>query len=183
MWIDQRGSEILSRTECLRLVATGAHQGLVGRLGISRPGAPLVLPLSFSFVDGAVVVCLGPGRTAEVVTGALVAFETDRVDPASGEAWAVLVRGLATELSADEVARSAGALPHPRVANPGNRFVRIRPDVVTGRRFMASTSDDDDADPPTAPSTAPSAAPSTAPIPDVTTGPPTAAAPAVTAAR
>ena len=181
MWIDQRGSEILSRSECLRLVATGAHQGLVGRLGISRPGAPLVLPLSFAFVDGAVVVCLGPGRTAEVVTGALVAFETDRVDPASGEAWAVLVRGLATELSADEVARSAGALPHPRVANPGNRFIRIRPDVVTGRRFMAASSDDDTTGPTTA--AAKTATPSTAPIPDVTTGPPTAAAPAVPAAR
>ncbi len=181
MWIDQRGSEILSRTECLRLVATGAHQGLVGRLGISRPGAPLVLPLSFAFVDGAVVVCLGPGRTAEVVTGALVAFETDRVDPASGEAWAVLVRGLATELSADEVARSAGALPHPRVANPGNRFVRIRPDVVTGRRFMAVTSDDTSG--PTTAAAGTATTPSTAPIPDDTTGPPTAAAPVVSAAR
>ncbi|MDA8340609.1 MAG: pyridoxamine 5'-phosphate oxidase family protein [Actinomycetota bacterium] len=153
MWIDQRGSEILPRGECLRLVAVAAREGQVGRLGISRPGAPLVLPISFGYVADGVLVNLGPGRTADVVVGSLVAFETDHVDEASGEAWAVLVRGLATELADDEVERWRPSLPRPRVAHPGSRFVRIRPDVVTGRRFVATGSPEAPApaDPPAVP--------------------------------
>ena len=44
----------------------------------------------------------------------------------------VLVRGLLTDPIAHD---TAAALPQPRVAEPGQHLVRMRGDVVTGRRL------------------------------------------------
>jgi hypothetical protein len=132
MWIDQRGSEILSIPECLRLLAVAAKEDNLGRLAVADGQAPLVVPLNFTFYDGGVLVRIGPGRLAELVPGSLVAFEVDRVESGRGVAWSVLVRGLA---SAPGDTLPAGSLPEPWVPEPGNTVLFIRPDVVTGRRF------------------------------------------------
>ena len=46
--------------------------------------------------------------------------------------WSVLVQGLAIE---DRENVPTSHVPHPEVVDPGERVVRIRADVVTGRRF------------------------------------------------
>jgi hypothetical protein len=134
MWIDQRGSEILDRPECLRLLAAAAKEDHVGRLAITDGQSPLVVPLNFVFHDGGVLVRIGPGRISEKVPGALVAFEVDRVETDRGMAWSVLVRGLASTADPGE-----GAIPEPLVPEPGHLVLFIRPDVVTGRRFHLTT--------------------------------------------
>lgn len=134
MWIDQRGSEILGRPECLRLLALEAEAGGVGRLAVSREGAPLVRPVNFAYHGGELLVLLGDGYLGEVVPDQLVAFEIDRVDTTAGLAWSVLVRGYARRLH-PEADFGAGAWPRPLAPIPGDRLVAIRTDVVSGRRF------------------------------------------------
>ena len=117
MWIDQRGSEILDRPECLRLLAVAAKEDHVGRLAaVTEDQSPLVVPLNFIFHDGGVLVRVGPGRLSELVPDSLVAFEVDRVEPDRGTAWSVLVRGLASR--ADTHSPSGEAMPEPWVPEP-----------------------------------------------------------------
>jgi uncharacterized protein len=136
MWIDQRGSEVLSRPECLRLLAMAGQAGTVGHLAVSTDTAPVVHPVNFSFEDGRVLLRLGHGFMLETSPGRLVAFEVDGADPArqAGReaggtmAWSVLVRGLLTPVA-------EGTGPRPLVPRPGDDLMSIRPDVVSGRRF------------------------------------------------
>jgi hypothetical protein len=135
MWIDQRGSEVLPVAECLRLLAVAAKEEHVGRLAVIEDQSPLVVPLNFTFHDRGVLIRIGPGRLSELVPGALVAFEVDRLDSEAGQAWSVLVRGLASAVAPDETPQDADAVPRPWVPEPGAQLIFIRPDVVTGRRF------------------------------------------------
>ena len=135
MWIDDRGSEVLPVSECRRLLALGAKVGLHGHLGIAKEGAPLDLPVDYT-VDGSdVVLRIGDHVFAEAYHE-LVAFQVDNAGGHTGDGgegrWSVLVRGLLTDPVAHE---TAIALPQPRVAEPGQHLVRMRADVVTGRRL------------------------------------------------
>jgi hypothetical protein len=70
------------------------------------------------------------------VLGRGVAFEVDGYDAASGEAWSVVLKGRAVELEHMQEVFDACDLPlFPWHASPKPRFVRIDPDLVTGRRF------------------------------------------------
>jgi nitroimidazol reductase NimA-like FMN-containing flavoprotein (pyridoxamine 5'-phosphate oxidase superfamily) len=140
MWIDNRGSEVLIRADCLRLVATEAADGGVGRLAVSGDRAPIVVPVNFSFSDHQVLVRVGEGSLWHQAKGQLVAFEVDHIDLGCGVAWSVLIRGLATELP-DPVDAGLRRTPHPLVPEPGSMTLAIRPDVVTGRRFSISQRD------------------------------------------
>jgi nitroimidazol reductase NimA-like FMN-containing flavoprotein (pyridoxamine 5'-phosphate oxidase superfamily) len=138
MWIDQRGSEVLPRTECLRLLAVAANDHAVGRLGVATEGSPIVVPVNFAYQDSAVLVRLGPGSVAAAAVGKLVSFEVDRVDEEAQQGWSVLVRGLALALEPHEVHRRWRRLPEPLVPVPGDLLLSIRGDVVTGRRFSTA---------------------------------------------
>jgi len=137
MWIDDRGSEVLAEPECHRLLALGAKEGRHGHIGIPQQGAPMLLPLDYAVHGPDVVVRIGEGLFHQLESK-LVAFQVDGVTPVAdaepGEVWSVLVQGLATE---DAGLASMGRLPQPQVVNPGGRLVRIRTDVLTGRRFSA----------------------------------------------
>jgi len=133
MWIDERGSSVLERGECLRLLALGSKERRHGHLGIAQVGAPLVLPLDYAVHGPDVVVRMGEGLFARVEQAELVAFQVD--GETGGNHWSVLVRGLARVEDEDG---AGAALPVPRIASPGHRLVRIRTDVVSGRRFAAA---------------------------------------------
>ncbi len=132
MWIDERGSSVLERGECLRLLALGSKERRHGHLGVGQAGAPLVLPLDYVVHGPDVVVLMGEGLFARVEQAGLVAFQVD--GEAGGNQWSVLVRGLA---GVEDDGGAGAEWPVPRVASPGHRLVRIRTDVITGRRFAA----------------------------------------------
>lgn len=142
MWIDERGSDVLDLPECRRLLAVGANERRHGHLGIGQgtDQAPVVLPVDYAVDDMDIVLQIGEGLFEHVV-GRLVAFEVDGTDGQSLFAtdherpWSVLIRGLATE---DHGTSKGGRRPTPRVIEPGDRVVRIRCDVVTGRRLTLS---------------------------------------------
>jgi len=139
MWIDHHGSEVLGGPECYRLLALAAKEDGYGRLAVSREGAPVVVPVNFTWYDHQVLVRLSEGFLSSVVPGHLVAFEVDALPHGEGAAWSVLVRGLASQVDpADAVTTANG--PRPAVPEPGGRLLAIRPDVTTGRRFAVQSS-------------------------------------------
>lgn len=131
MWVDERGSDVLELAECRQLLAIGASHHRVGHIAVSGPESPTLLPVDYT-VDGAdVIIQVGEGLFGNIV-GRLVAFAVD--DEGAERPWSVLVRGLAQPVPWEE---APARLPSPRAARPGNRLVRIRSDVVTGRRLGA----------------------------------------------
>src|ERR1019366_1867312 len=83
MWIDQRGSEVLTRPECHRLLAVAARNGGVGRVAMADQGEPVVVPVNFAVHDHQILIRIGTGTLATSAIDRLVAFETDAVDQVS----------------------------------------------------------------------------------------------------
>jgi len=135
MGVDERGSDILPRPDCLRLLATASKDGLVGRLGVSTQEAPVIQPVNFAYRDRRIVLRLGRGLMADAAAGALVAFEVDHLDRKARVAWSVLARGLATPLEEFERLGETYIAPTPLVPTPGDTILVIRLELVTGRRF------------------------------------------------
>lgn len=136
MATDDTGLEILLPAECLQLLA--AHSPKVGRIGVIHDDRPLVLPVNYAIVDGAVVFRTGRGaKLTAALDRAAVAFEVDAIDASWEEGWSVVVHGTAELLGGDEV-RLLGELPL-RAWVPAERahHVRIVPERVTGRSIEA----------------------------------------------
>ena len=67
MWIDQRGSEVLTEAECHQLLAIAAKEGAIGRLAVSvsGAGAPIVVPVNFAVQDHQILIRIGAGTLAD----------------------------------------------------------------------------------------------------------------------
>lgn len=136
-----RGIVELGREECLRLLESVP----VGRIGVTIDALPAVLPVNFVVSEGAIVFRTIPGTKLDAAAaGAVVAFEVDAFgtdeDPSG---WSVLVRGVAREVTDSAELAAARALPLESWAWDGgaDRFVRIEPTVLTGRRVVGSGRD------------------------------------------
>jgi nitroimidazol reductase NimA-like FMN-containing flavoprotein (pyridoxamine 5'-phosphate oxidase superfamily) len=123
----------LSVTECRALLSTHG----VGRIAVPTVSGPVVVPVNYSVVDGAIVFRTEPGATPAQASGCQVAFEVDRIDDAFSRGWSVLVRGHArTVTDPDDVRRLADrARGAPWAGGHRSQWVRIDPLVITGRRI------------------------------------------------
>ncbi len=132
MEMDRNGFEVLGRDECFRLLASVA----VGRIGLSMSALPVVLPVNFAVDGDRLVIRTAAGSKLDAaLTGAVVAFEADHVDPETGEAWSVLVRGSSAVLTdAADIAALADLDLNAWVADHTDQWVMITTDLVSGRR-------------------------------------------------
>ena len=111
----------------------------VGRLAVVVDDAPDVFPLNHVVDHGTLVFRTTEGTKLSAAGGRQVAFEIDGYDSGSGEAWSVVVKGRACEVTELHDALEVLGLPlFPWHAAPKPRFVRIEPTNVTGRRFHAA---------------------------------------------
>ena len=125
-------SRELAAQECERLL----RAGVVGRVALSSPDGPHIVPVDYGVVDGTIVVrtssysILGTyGRNA------MLAFEVDHLDHESHVGWSVVARGRGwAEVDPDQLARIRESWP-PRPWAAGNRnlHLRLRWDSLTGR--------------------------------------------------
>ncbi len=131
--------EQLSEEESLRLAA----RAVVGRIGFTGRYGPVVLPVNFKLIDGAVVFRTD-GQSAldqDLRTGITdaeyrVAFEIDQIDETERTGWSVMVQGAAHYLEdQEERAAAAAAGIDPWAAGDKDVYIRIRPALVTGRRI------------------------------------------------
>lgn len=128
------GFRELDRHECLSLLA-GAP---VGRIVHTREALPAVLPVNFSLDDGAVVLrTSAASELARSIDGVVVAFEADEVDAVAHSGWSVVVTGRAAVVT-DPVEHERLCRVGPRSWAPSPReiFVRIEPELVTGRELV-----------------------------------------------
>ncbi|MCI3278154.1 pyridoxamine 5'-phosphate oxidase family protein [Streptomyces cylindrosporus] len=125
----------LSVPECRALLADHG----VGRIAVPTASGPVVVPVNYSVVDGAIVFRTEPGSTPAQASGCQVAFEADRIDDAFSTGWSVLVRGHArTVTDPGEAARFDGlARGAPWAGGHREEWVRIDPVAITGRRITA----------------------------------------------
>jgi nitroimidazol reductase NimA-like FMN-containing flavoprotein (pyridoxamine 5'-phosphate oxidase superfamily) len=133
------GFRDLGREECLRLLATAP----VGRVVHTRHALPAVLPVNFSLeTDGAVLVRTSAhSELARAVDGAVVAFEADQVDAADQSGWSVVVTGHAHVVTDPAEHERLTATGHRSwVPAPAEVFVRIDPELVTGRVLVPGRS-------------------------------------------
>ena len=125
--------EVLSVRECWELIT----QEEIGRVAVLVDGLPEIYPINHIVWDEAILFRTDRGsKLRGLVRSPMVCFEVDGTSPAAKVGWSVMVKGRATELTeAEEIARAAeqplvywsrGEKPH---------WVRIEPEVVTGRRI------------------------------------------------
>ena len=131
--------ETLTREDALWLMS-GVP---VGRVVYTAGGLPAVTPVNFALVDGTIVIrTVADSRLATAIKDSVVAFQVDEIDAASHTGWSVTAIGQATEVrDPGELARLTG-LVHPWATGQRNQVIRIRADLVTGRRLVNSTDGD-----------------------------------------
>lgn len=122
----------LTETESWQLLGSVA----LGRLVTTVNGWTEIFPINFVVQNKTVLF-----RTAEgtkLLTAALneyVVFEAD--DHTVAEGWSVILRGKARLLATShEIAEARRAGLYPWIATQKERFVRITPQSLTGRRFV-----------------------------------------------
>jgi hypothetical protein len=117
--------------------------GVFGRMAVTAPDGPHVVPVNYAVVDDAVVVRTEPGSVLGThAPGGVAAFEVDHVDYETRHGWSVVVRG-AVEMVVDPVAlhRIATTWP-PRPWAVGERplHLRLTWHEIHGRRIGAGWS-------------------------------------------
>ena len=123
----------LSTEECYELLASRP----VGRIAFVVHGSPIVLPVNHA-VDGDDIVFRTSPRTElgrSMIRGR-VAFQVDDFDEFNQSGWSVLFQGSveyddSAEVWPDDQSR-------PWAEGVRNLVVRIRPQLVTGRRVLGA---------------------------------------------
>lgn len=124
----------LDRASCLSLLGTQR----LGRVVFTHRALPAILPVNFLLDPAGVVLRIRPGSAlATLADGAVVAFQTDSVDGATGSGWSVTVVGRAEEVTDPALRRRAEDQLVPWAGAPRDRVVVISLEQVTGRRLMA----------------------------------------------
>ncbi|WP_329259412.1 pyridoxamine 5'-phosphate oxidase family protein [Streptomyces pseudovenezuelae] len=130
------GFRELDRQECLRLMARAP----VGRIVHTRHALPAVLPVNFCLDHGGAVLLrtAAASELVRAVDGVVVAFETDEVDTVTRSGWSVIVTGRADVVTDPaEHARLCRVGPRSWAPSPAEVFVRIEPELITGRELIA----------------------------------------------
>jgi hypothetical protein len=138
MLIDE-GLELLSETDCREILSRGG----LGRVGITMGALPVILPVTFAFVDDHILFRTGRGTKLNVATtGNIVAFETDRYDATQHRGWSVLAVGRASRVEQAELGVDTALLGLKPWDDGTGEYVRIRCEMLTGRRIVASSQPD-----------------------------------------
>ena len=138
MTADRSGTEVLDVHDCLELL----RRCDLGRMAVTIGDHPDIWPVNYIVDHGSIVFRTAEGtKLSALLFGANVAFEVDGYETEAGAtaptvAWSVVVKGRASEIRNVHDRFEAADLPlFPWHAAPKQRFVRITPFEVTGRRF------------------------------------------------
>lgn len=126
----------LDSASCWQLLAAAE----IGRIAVAIAGDVEIFPISFAIDHETIVFRTAEGtKFAAALIGPRVAFEADGYDPIASEAWSVVVKGSAREVSmAEELPEAAFGTLHPWHQARKDRVVRIVPASIAGRRFTVA---------------------------------------------
>jgi len=132
---EPRHLEVLSVEECFELV----REQVIGRLAIgSAHGPPFVAPVTFILDGGSVFFRSNPGEKFDAVDQHAT-FQVDGFDPNHRTGWSVLLQGR-IELADDAAVAHLDLEPW---VGPRAFWIRLAPEVVTGRRLVLQLPDVD----------------------------------------
>jgi uncharacterized protein len=126
----------LTKAECFELLAN-EH---LGRLAVVDDRGPVVFPVNYVLDRHTVVFRTEDGtKLHAAIRGSRACFELDGTDATAHTGWSVIVRGEVTEVTDRAELARLRELPLKALA-PGarDRYVRMLPAVVTGRRIVAA---------------------------------------------
>jgi nitroimidazol reductase NimA-like FMN-containing flavoprotein (pyridoxamine 5'-phosphate oxidase superfamily) len=125
--------EHLSTETCWELVKTTP----VGRVVVMVDGAPEVYPVNVVVDDHSIAFRTAPGSKLHGLERfPTTCFEADAIDPEVRDGWSVMVKGRAAVVTRpDEIARLQTLPLTLWTAGVKDRWIRIRPTEVTGRRI------------------------------------------------
>lgn len=124
----------LSTDDCDTLL----RSGVVGRVAITTPTGPSIVPVNYSVVDDVIVFRTTPYSVLGTYGfNAQMAFEIDHFDHEYGTGWSVLARGPSEVVAnADEIQRiNQTWRPHPWASGQRNLYFALRWTELTGRRL------------------------------------------------
>jgi nitroimidazol reductase NimA-like FMN-containing flavoprotein (pyridoxamine 5'-phosphate oxidase superfamily) len=129
----------LERDECVQLLALTGF----GRLAVSPPDwrtPPVIRPVTYVFDRSSQSIVFRSARgskfTALLLSGQ-AAFEIDGIEPAAETGWSVIVQGPIEEIkNTAEIHRLERLELHPWAPGEKPHWIRIRADVVSGRRIV-----------------------------------------------
>ena len=127
----------LSEAECQELLA----QHTAGRVGFMAPEGPQILPVTYQYRNGDVILRTSPaGALSGLVRRTSVAFEIDDIDEQNKSGWSVLVLGFAEAIAHNYLLTSAWETgPVPWADGVRNLFIEIKPRKISGRSVGAIT--------------------------------------------
>ena len=133
MEIDRNGLEILDEEECLLLLGRVRF----GRVAFTHGALPVILPVHFGLLDGDPVFRTSEGAKLDAARhGEVVCLEADSADWTYHAGWSVLAIGRCERLQdPDELARARRLPLRPWTPGGGDEYVRIRAEVLSGRRI------------------------------------------------
>jgi uncharacterized protein len=142
MYSDGSALKQLTRDECLQLMASAP----VGRIIYTRQALPAVELVNFALDNGDIIIRTDHGgKLAAATREAVVAFETDSLDPERHTGWSVTVIGQSQEvIDPDEIGRLAQIGLNSWAPGDRRHYIRISPGILNGRRL--SDRDPDQAD-------------------------------------
>lgn len=115
------------------------RQAYVGRLGYVREDRAVIVPVNYRLDErGRIVVRSVPGGKLDAARrGDVLTLQVDGSDDLYHSGWSVLASGPAEELTDPDEVRALDDLLLRSWSGEAadGRWIRIRPDVVTGRRL------------------------------------------------
>jgi nitroimidazol reductase NimA-like FMN-containing flavoprotein (pyridoxamine 5'-phosphate oxidase superfamily) len=126
----------LSPEECEQLL----RYGVGGRIALSSPNGPHIVPVNYSVVDDAIIVRTSPYSILGTYgRDAMLAFEVDQLDHERQRGWSVVARGRGQVVTDPEMIERIRSVwePRPWAAGSRNLSLRLRWTELTGRRIGA----------------------------------------------
>ena len=122
----------LTAAECAELLASVE----IGRVAwADETGRVVVVPVNFGVDDGDVIFRSAEGgKLGAVDAGRPLSFQVDDAEPAERVGWSVLVTGSASRVHDPAEVERLSAVARPW-ASGRSQVVRLRPEIVTGRRI------------------------------------------------
>ncbi|KAB8189202.1 pyridoxamine 5'-phosphate oxidase family protein [Nonomuraea phyllanthi] len=135
MKLDSSGLQVLSREECLRLMASVP----IGRIVFTDRALPAVQPVNFCLDGESIVIRTTIGsKLAAATRRAVVAFEVDEFAPELRAGWSVTAVGRARAVEdAGEMARLAALPLLPWAPGSRDHYIVVEAEQVSGRRITA----------------------------------------------
>ncbi|WP_310963175.1 pyridoxamine 5'-phosphate oxidase family protein [Nocardioides terrisoli] len=124
----------LTFEECLQ----GLSAGVIGRVALSTPRGPRIVPVNYGVFDDAIIIRTAPySELGTYGPDALLAFEVDDFDIDLEEGWSVVAHGRAQRIDdLDEIEQIRTALdPQPWAAGVRSMYLRLEWRELTGRRL------------------------------------------------